>query len=743
MSRRFARVLVTAIASLMMVAGLPAASHADTTILKTTNSNDVDTRLTAPAGISAWSTALFNNGPSGPEASITLVNTSRRTMKLKATALTYTVSNATNSAPFAASALNNRVFILPPSSTMQVTVGAFDYVVWGHIEDLTLLTFTPSDAWLDLTLSEVSTFDWAPARTALIAQGLSPSATGVVRVNSFDANGDVDIFDQQGLFLPTCNNTSENKYIRIEEALIGGVHVAEAKKVISISANSCSDVWLGNPQNLYGRDGLLVDIIFGSLYKANYSEIDNILDYYKIRRVSPLRLEKFITTNGLEDQRLVVDICLKSGATVKQLINVNVTYEYDTGFGWIPWVQQQTNAVSIPSLLKAKCNLNRSTTLTVMNQNLTYIDLAQLHDPAFEIGLSISIFGDDYTGPIPLDSTFDYSAARAILNDSGLRAGAPASPLFDEATGWYWLRMHACNDTNVNRNVWMYAFTLDGVRTVLNEPVFGSIPGGTCSYIKLGYITNANDNFTNGLVTPEFMPRLAISSSGFDAKLRTAGLRRVGQFSVFDGADTPNTMSVFVPVCSNSGKERKIYVGASTITATFHTWTDGNQEVQTIPGTCSAGGNLMTIGTYDTSDVTLRDLSEYLSLDTPQLITATPSRVMQVGVMLPAGIQMETLASDLKFVPGVAPSVGETEVWAKVNVPLADKAKRYSVNSLQIGGTSFNNPVTVAGACATVTIAKKKYCQRKVKLANVPNNWIYGKTLNVSGRVGPLALRTR
>ena len=737
MSRRVLRSLITTIACAVLASGLPTAVHADTTVLSLNDSPLTTIQLNAPAGISAFANITQTPTTTGSDVRLTLLNTSTRTISMKATALslTYLATNLAHvtSVPFAANELNDRVLVLEPASTYTWMVGSFSNVTMGHIEDLGLMSYIWTGRRFDITMSDISTFNWNPIREKLISSGLTVANSGFVRTNSIDNNSVAVTHLQQGAYINACNKTGRDLYFRVNAGQIGTVQIPLVRRLYGFNPNDCIDIWLGDTAALYGQANVAMDAIVGNVFNVNYTALDTFLSSKKIQRTSDFKIERLPFDSSLDYFTAYVELCLRPGGrvdTTYRAFSKQMQPWADPPYLDWTWLPSDTLA---PSLANAQCASNRRAKM-IFDYDPWRIFETFVNDPDYVLELNATSDDVLYTGAVPVNSTFDVTPAKAAVEALGLRYVSQSSQYFDAGNARYWQRVRVCNDTSITRYAYLSSFEIDGVRTYIPQPVFQVTPAGTCGVVQIGYVTKDNDNFTNAMLTPEFLPQASFSTSALDTALRSAGLNRVGPLAVDYDSEDVGKQVVEVPVCTRSHKERKIYVGAVTITARIHDWLNVNPDVQAIPGSCPAGGNWLTLGTFDTHDVTLIGIGEFLVLNTPQLVTANPSAVTTSSVVTPSGTSLTTTSSMLKFITGGVDHLGTTEVWADVNVTLAKKSKTYTLGSVTLGGTTVAS-VTIKGACKTVKVGKAQMCQRRVKLGTVPGNWLYSKTLIVNGRL--------
>lgn len=733
MSRCLLRALVTTIVGAILATGLPTAVHADTTVLSMNDSPLTTIQLNAPAGISAFANISQTPTMTGSDIRLTLINTTTKTIRMKATALSVAyIANAT-SVPFASDELNDRVLVLGPASTYTWMVGSFTNVTMGHIEDLGLMSYIWTGRRFDITMSEISTFNWNPIREKLISSGLTVANSGFVRTNSIDNNSDAVTHLQQGAYINACNKTGRDLYFRVNAGQIGTVQIPSVRKLYGFNPNDCIDVWLGDTGALYGQSNVAMDAIVGNVFNVNYTALDSFLASKKIQRTSDFKIERLPFDSTLDYNTAYVELCLRPGGRVDTTYRAySKQMQSWASPPYLDWVWQVDDTLA-PSLANAQCSSNRRAKM-VFDYNPWQIFDTFVNDSDYILELNASSDDVLYTGAVPINSSFDITPAKAAVEALGLRYVSQSSQYFDEGNARYWQRVRVCNDTSITRYAYLNSFVIDGVRTFLGQPVFQVTPASTCGVLQIGYITKSNDNYTNAVLTPEFLPQASFTTSVLDTALRAAGLNRVGPLAVDYDSDDVSKQVVEVPVCTRSHKERKVYVGAVSISASFHDWSSENQAVQTIPGGCPTGGNWLTLGSFDTHDFTLIGIGEFANLSTPQLVTANPSTVTTSSVVTPSDTSLSATNSMLKFITGGVDHLGTTEVWADVNVPLAKKSKTYTLGSVTLGGTTVAS-VTIKGACKTVKVGKAQMCQRRVKLGTVPGNWLYSKTLIVNGRL--------
>ncbi len=743
MSRRIVRTFIAATVAGLMLGGLPPAAIADVSTYPGAGPGDLSVRMTGPTGLAVIGSPTSQAVPNtdGTEYSVPITNNTRQPISVKVTDLRFVFSNGTTSIPFVASEFFSKVIIVPSNTTITRALGVFDYPTILKMVGIQMSSQNWPETRLEFTLSEVSTLNWAPLRAKLSAAGFEPGVRGNHVYSTVDAAGVSTVYTPTGVQFPVCNRNAYPRLLRIKNVTFGGTEVPAGVGVYQILPNDCVNLYLGDPASLFGQTNLAIDAVIGDDFEFDYTAFDDAMAPLHIRRagkavVIPDALA--VGSQAAPNAKAYVPVCSDLASAITPVNTV-------TGLSWVTGgnVLIDSNTTKPKTIITALCN-EGETTNWPLPDIATDGYAATIDYPDSPLRLNLTVLGQTpyiVSPRLTEASKYDWSDVYAQLTSLGFRSLNNGMMIGDPNDNTKRLLMtNACNSTSSTKYVRVKAATVGDASYVYDQPYVRAIAAGECATVTVGQTNPLPLSYNGAKLTVLFGPEYMFDTSsqgdsqGIDEALFKAGLKRVGDITVDVDPDDVNKQIVEVPVCTRGKKERSIYVGYALVGVGRSVWGARNDEIQKISGMCPAGGNTLLYGSFSSVERPLEATAGTFLTQAPQLVAAIASTFSTSSLALPAGVTLTATPAMAKFSASGQSNNGTTEIWADVNVPLAKKAKTYTLGNLTLGHTAIS-AITIKGACKTVKVGKTQMCQRRVKLGTLDGNWLYGKVLNIAGVV--------
>ena len=738
--------------------GLVSVGTSAQAVVTTTNTAGVFVRLDAPRNLRVTNSLIatgFGTMPDETFWSLPVNYFSAGNLNVKVTEFRITVTEPDGSVTSgtATSLYSNIITIEPYSVNYLLPVGQID------LQSFVASSGPSTNIVIDITLSEVSTFNWEPIRAKFESAGLSPAPSGRVQRDITYSNGtNTDFENPSGAYLHVCNTTAAFKFIRIKQVRFNDrISTTESGEqtndaVLEFEPRECFEVWLGQTENQFGQSNVAVDATFGNAFNFEYANFDNFLKDYHLERTGSVALRFETLPDNSFSVRASIPVCNHTSIGVGP--TATTTYvSYDPSVS-LPNSTLDDLGVTPEHIITGSCSKGESTSWQLPDiAPAALLHTVTIPSEAISIGIT-SPEHAEYKGPSAIQlKRISWNKIRADLLSLGLTPTGRGRVEIDQSEVPKITFFHnACNQTNTRKHVIVKITTLGNLQQEFSprysRSVATNVAASGCAEILVGQIigdyTTVFDNDGQVDLESTFGPEVLFDTSALDTALNSLGMTRTGEVTVSDLPDEIDQQVVQVPVCNRIRKDKPIYVGASRIGSGSLVWNAHNDEVQMIPSACPTGGNSLVLGIYDTSTALMDGRTGALTIEVPQIAHAWKSSVDFSVRGAPAGTTFSASTSTMTYsYRANALDIGVTDFWADVNVPLANKAKSYSITGLRLAGSAVATPVQISGPCKTVLVAKKKMCQRRVKLGQLAGNWTVGHWLMVEGTFGLRTVRTR